>query len=256
MLVGIGGHGVYRGLNRGERGQLLDRGFIFLTQGKDTHTAHGHKPEPGSYRELLRDRPFVGFMAASTIYSLCCMVITIALPIYVRGSAASLRLGGRRTLRDEHRRAGAGSPIAIRWLVRFRRTRALMLASLVWVFSADCWRWRWRRQIGGDGLHLRGGADLIDGGMVVAPIATALCSEAGPERNARPLHGHLFAWLGPGGFVRAELLTGLFALRAGAPWMAVALLSVIAAGSCWRGAALACRRRSPDRERGCGRHRG
>jgi MFS family permease len=68
ILVGIGGHAVYRGLIAANAVSFLIAAFIFLTQGQDKHVARGHHEEPGSYRELLRDRPFVGFMAASTIY--------------------------------------------------------------------------------------------------------------------------------------------------------------------------------------------
>lgn len=231
ILVGIGGHAVYRGLIAANAVSFLIAAFIFLTQGQDKHVARGHHDEPGSYRELLRDRPFVGFMAASTIYSLCCMVITIALPIYI---VEVLELSGwvvGALFALNTAVLALGSPIAVRWLMRFRRTRALVLASAIWIFSSGLLALALEIPKSVVTVYIFAAVLFYSmGEMVFAPIATALCSEAGPERmRGRYMATFSLGW-GLAASCAPSFFTALFAVKAGAPWVAVGLLSAFAAG--------------------------
>jgi MFS family permease len=230
ILVGIGGHSVYRGLIAANAVSFLIAAFIFLTQSKDAHVAHAVHEESGGYRELLRDRPFVAFMVASTIYALCCMVITIALPIYV---VEVLELSGwvvGALFALNTAMLALGSPIAIRWLMRYRRTRALVLASFVWILASGLLALALEVPRSFVVVYIFVAVMIYSAGeMVFAPIATALCSEAGPER----LRGRYMATFSLGWGLAASLapsfFTALFAIRSGAPWFAVGALSLIAA---------------------------
>ena len=230
ILVGIGGHGVYRALIAANAVSFVIAGCIFLTRSKDSKTVHRAHEANGGYRELLRDRPFAGFMIASTIYALCCMVITIALPIYI---VEVLKLSGwivGALFALNTAMLALGSPIAIRWLVRFRRTRALVMASAVWVVSSGLLALALEIPRSIVTVYIFAAVLIYSAGeMVFAPIATALCSEAGPERlRGRYMATFSLGW-GLAASIAPSFFTALFAIRAGAPWIAVAGLSVIAA---------------------------
>ncbi len=231
ILVGLGGHGVFRGLIAANAVSFVIAGFIFLTQARDAAAAKTSHAQPGGYRELLRDTPFVAFMVASTIYALCCMVITIALPIYV---VEVLHLSGwvvGALFAMNTAMLALGSPIAVRHLVRYRRTRSLVLASVVWIVSSGLLALALEVPHALVTVYIFGAVLIYSAGeMVFAPIATALCADAGPER----LRGRYMATFSLGWGLAASFapsfFTVLFAYRAGAPWIAVAALSAIAAG--------------------------
>lgn len=229
VMVGIGGHAVYRGLIAANAASFLIAAFVFLTQGQDRHVRRAAHEE-GGYGDLLRDRPFVGFMVASTMYALCCTVITIALPIYVVEvlDLSGWVVGALFALNTAM--LALGSPILIRWLVRYRRTRALLLASGVWVIASALLAMALEIPSSIVTVYIFAAVIIYSmGEMIFAPIATSLCSEAGPER----LRGRYMATFSLGWGLAASLapsfFTSLFSISGGAPWVAVALLSVTAA---------------------------
>lgn len=231
ILVGIGGAAVYRVLIGANAVSFLIAAFIFLTQSKDTRIIRRAHEENGGYSVLLRDRPFVAFMAASTIYSLCCTVITIALPIYI---VEVLKLSGwvvGALFALNTAMLALGSPIAVRWLVRYRRTRALMLASVVWIISSGLLALALEVPRSLVTVYVFAAVLIYSAGeMVFGPIATSLCSEAGPERlRGRYMATFSLGW-GLAASIAPSFFTALFAVSSGAPWFAVAILSAIASG--------------------------
>jgi MFS family permease len=137
---------------------------------------------PGGYRDLLRDRPYLGFIAVNGIFNLVAVMVGTAVPVYVvEGLPAPPWLAGP-LLAFNTILLATGQTLAVRLVRRLPRTRALALAGsfmVVWSLAMA--------------LAVKIPAALLiaylpfamaffaAGELIMAPVANALASAAAPE---------------------------------------------------------------------------
>jgi MFS family permease len=137
---------------------------------------------PGGYRDLLRDRPYLGFIAINGIFNLVAVMVGTAVPVYVvEGLPAPPWLAGP-LLAFNTILLATGQTVAVRLVRRLPRTLALALAGsfmVVWSLAMA--------------LAVKIPAALLiaylplamaffaAGELIMAPVANALASAAAPE---------------------------------------------------------------------------
>ena len=229
LVVAFGGDGGYRALVVANACTFLLAALLLQFRLPDPVAARGVRTESGGYREVLRDRPFVGFAVANIVFALCSVMVTIAIPVYsvdvldapawVVGAVFALNtvlLAGFQTM-------------VVRWLEPRRRTRALALAGLIWAASAGVYV----LALGVPPALLVpylffAIAVFTFGQLIHGPIGNALAAAAGPEG----LRGRYIALAGISWGIAAALAPSLFTLlvtvHAALPWVVLAALALAA----------------------------
>ncbi|HEX4791483.1 MAG TPA: MFS transporter [Actinospica sp.] len=193
-------------------------------------TASGDSPTLAGYLELLRDRPYLGLIAANTVYAVSTMMLALTLPTVVlvelRGPTwvVSCLLVATTVLV-----ALATAPVINR-LGGFRRTRVVAAAGACWaVWSLGLALLRPGHP--GWGVPLLAVAALFycAATIIHAPVSMGLAEAASPPA-ARGRYLASFQY----SFTLAEIIapaffTSLFALWAGLPWLALALVNILTA---------------------------
>jgi len=183
----------------------------------------------GSYRDLLRDRPYLGFIAVNGIFNLVAVMVGTAVPVYVvEGLPAPQWLAGP-LLTFNTVLLATGQTVAVRLVRRLPRTRALALAGtfmVVWSLTMA--------------LAVRVPAALLiaylplsmaffaAGELIMAPVGNALASAAAPEH----LRGRYLAVV-QYGFAVAQIIAPTFftVLYTRGRALPFAVLAVVAAGA-------------------------
>jgi MFS family permease len=203
-----------------------------------------HTPVPagaGGYRALLADRPYLGLIATNTVFALCSMFISLALPVYVLDGLdappwiVGPLLAGNMIL------LALGQTTAVRIVRPLTRTRALALAGALWAVWATA-----------SALAVRVPTAILVPYLVVctlcftaaelvhAPVSMALASEAAPAA----LRGRYLAVFQYSFAIATVVAPGffsvLFARAPALPWFALAALALLGAA-----AALLLERRLP-----------
>lgn len=186
----------------------------------------------GGYRVLLRDRPYLGLIATNTIFALCGMFLGLALPVYVLDGLAAPAwvlgplLGGNTIL------LALGQTTAVRLVRPLARTRAMVLAGVLWAVWATA-----------SALALQVPAAIIVPYLVVctlcftaaemvhAPVSMSLASEAAPV-NLRGRYLAVFQYsFAIASVVAPGFFSVLFSAGRPLPWLTLAVLALLGAAA-------------------------
>jgi MFS family permease len=161
---------------------------------------------PGSYRDLLRDRPYLGFIAVNGLFNLVAVMVGTAVPVYVvEGLPAPPWLAGP-LLTFNTILLTTGQTVAVRLVRRLPRTRALALAGSFMVI----WSLAMALAVKIPGALLIGYLPLAmgffaAGELIMAPVANALGAAAAPDH----LRGRYLAVM-QYGFAVAQVIAPTF----------------------------------------------
>jgi MFS family permease len=183
----------------------------------------------GSYRDLFRDRPYLGFITVNGVFNLCAVMVGTAVPVYVvEGLPAPQWLAGP-LLTFNTILLATGQTVAVRLVRHLPRTRALALAGsfmVVWLITmAFAVRVPAALLIGYLPLSM---AFFAAGELIMAPVANALAAAAAPDH----LRGRYLAVM-QYGFAIAQVIAPAFftALYTHGRALPFAVLAVITAGA-------------------------
>ncbi|GLV60373.1 MFS transporter [Dictyobacter sp. S3.2.2.5] len=204
--------------------------LYFLVPVERRQNSAEHKnAQQGSYRVVLRDRPFLALIATNTAFALCLCLSGLGLPVYAADAlhtpiwVAGVALGINLAL------VAFLQTFLIRHLSSLRRTRIIILAGLIlalwcllyilalplprtivipYLIIATC---------------VQGFADALH-----APTSNALAAEASPlALRGRYLAAYQFSWA-LALFVAPTMFTVLFSIHPALPWAIAAGLILLA----------------------------
>ncbi|GCE07002.1 MFS transporter [Dictyobacter aurantiacus] len=202
--------------------------FLVPVERREDSTEHKNAQQ-GSYRMVLRDRPFLGLIVTNAAFALCFCLIGLGLPVYATDAlhipiwVVGVALGLNTAL------IAFLQTFLIRHLRAMRRTRILILAGLIlalwsllyilalpmpqtiiipYIIIATC------TQAFGEALH--------------APTSNALATEASPlALRGRYLAVFQFSWA-LALFVAPTMFTVSFSLNPALPWAIGTVLALLA----------------------------
>jgi MFS family permease len=168
--------------------------------------AAGPDKVPGSYRDLLRDRPYLGFIAVNAVFNLCAVMVGTAVPVYVvEGLPTPSWIAGP-LLTFNTVLLATGQTLAVRLVRHLPRTRALALAGsflVIWLLALAL------------AVEIPGAlllaylplsmAFFAAGELIMAPVANALAASAAPDH----LRGRYLAVM-QYGFTVAQIIAPTF----------------------------------------------
>jgi MFS family permease len=185
--------------------------------------------EPGGYRMLVRDRPFLLLTAVNSVFCLCSVLLGIGLPVYLTDGLHAAGWVAGPVLAANIALLATGQLFAVRAVRRLTRVRALAVAGVLWtawgVLTAAATAVPGRLLV----VYLVAVTALYAAAELVhAPVSNALAAEAAPQQA----HGSYLAVF-QYGFTIATLVapagfTLLFAVDPRLPWLAIAVLAGLA----------------------------
>ncbi|MFD9498812.1 MFS transporter [Streptomyces sp. NPDC060035] len=187
------------------------------------------------YRELLRDRPYLGLVGVNAVFALSTMMLALALPTVVLlhldapGWLVSGLLVGNTVVVSL-----ATAPVVLR-LQPFRRTRVMAGAALLWASWCAVLALLRPERLGWAIPALIFATLLYAAATAIhAPISMGLAAAAAPA-DTRGRYLAIFQY----SFTLAEIVgpsffTTLFALQHSLPWVALAVLNVLGAAALLR----------------------
>ncbi len=164
LVVADGSASAYRGVAYGAAVCLAVAGALVATGVRAPHR-EAVDGEPVGYRELVRDRPYLGLVALNTVYAMTSMMLAITLPTVVLAGAGPVWLTAVLLAANAVLITVLSAPI-VRRLGRVRRTRSVAVAAGLWtVWCVLMAVVGVQRRFGGDAragrrhaaLHRRGG---------------------------------------------------------------------------------------------------
>lgn len=184
---------------------------------------------PGSYRDLLRDRPYLGFIAVNGIFNLVAVMVGTAVPVYVvEGLPAPAWLVGP-LLTVNTILLAVGQTTAVRLVRHLPRTRALAVAGAL----MTAWAIAMALAVKVPGALLIGYLPLAmalfaAGELIMAPVANALASASAPDH----LRGRYLS-VTQYGFTVAQIIAPTFftVLYTHGRALPFAVLAAVAAGA-------------------------
>lgn len=191
--------------------------------------------ESRGYRAVLADRPFAGVTAANAVFALCSILLVVALPVYATETlhVPIWAIGVLFALNTAV--LALTQTVVVRVLEPYRRTRALVVAGLLWA------GWCLLSAVAGvvppalvifylvavTGLYTLG--ELIHG-----PTSTALAAAASPDAlRGRYMAAFQLSW-SIASVLAPSLFTLLFSVHPALPWVVVAGLALAASGLMYR----------------------
>lgn len=179
------------------------------------------------YGMVLRDWPYLGFVASNFALILSAMVSSIALPIFVLGAVDAPRWTIGAVFAFTTVFAVVGQPIAIRVIERYRRTCVLIVAGVA--RGGACALFALALLVPRPLLlaYLIAVATLAAiAGMLHMPVSSALAADAGPVAlRGRYLAVVEFSW-GVAATLAPGMFTLLYAFGAAVPWAVLSLLAL------------------------------
>jgi MFS family permease len=183
--------------------------------------------QPGGYRDLVRDRPFLVFTGASVIFALCSMMLGVAVPVFLVDALAAPKWLPGPLFTFNTVLLAAGQMLVVRLMRRLPRTRALGVGGLfmvIWLLALAAALW-----IPGRALvpYLAGTMVLYAAGeLIYAPIANAQVASFAPEH----LRGRYMA-VYQYGFAIAQIIapaffTTLYGRGPAWPFLVLAVLTI------------------------------
>ncbi len=144
--------------------------------------AGGHRPEPGSWGTVLRDRPYRLLVTGQLAYALAMMVLNVAMPVYattVLGLPGWVT-GAVFTLNTVL--VGVGQGLVVRAMTGARRWRVLLLAHLTFALSYALLLLAGALPVAFAVVALLLGSVVYTAGELLGgPVHGALSAEAAPE---------------------------------------------------------------------------
>jgi MFS family permease len=130
LVVADGSATAYRGVAYGAAACLAVAGVLVATGVRAPHR-EAVAGEPAGYRELVRDRPYLGLVALNTVYAMTSMMLALTLPTVVLAGAGpawltAVLLAANAVL------ITVLSAAIVRGLGRVRRTRSVAGAAGLW----------------------------------------------------------------------------------------------------------------------------
>ncbi|MEV8513606.1 MFS transporter [Dactylosporangium sp. NPDC051484] len=195
----------------------------------------GQQPEAaraaatGSYRVLLRDRPYLLLIVANTVFALCSVMVGIAVPVSIVEGAPSLKWLIGPLLAVNALLLATGQGFVVRWARPLSRVRAMAVAGGLWVL----WSVAFAAALRVPPVVLLpyllismlfyAGADLLH-----APISNALAAAAAPE-HVRGRYLAVFQYCFTIANIAAPtFFTALYARGAALPWIVLGILTAAA----------------------------
>lgn len=225
-LVATGGVASYRLVVLLNGLSYLLAGVLLLRVRSGDHAA----AEPGGYRAVLADRPFLALTVVNSGFAVCSMLLGLGLPVYAREAlAAPDGLPG--VIFAANTALLATIPtLVVRLLEPYRRTRILLAAGALWsgwcvllAVAGVVPRWLLVPYL------LAATVPYTAAELIHAPTSNALAAAASPPSlRGRYLAAFQLSWQAAG-IVAPGLFTLLFAVRPTAPWIAAAVLGMAAA---------------------------
>jgi MFS family permease len=210
--------------------------LLLIRVPQESPTTAGAQDEPdggtirSGYRQLFRDRVYLGYTVANVAFCICSVALGAGLPVYIIDGVHGPAWVVGPVLAANTVLLSLGQLAATRLIRPLSRTQALMLAGALWALWA----------------FLTAAAPVIDktwvGGYLVAvvllyavaelihaPTSNALAAEAAPER-ARGTYLAIFQY----GFTVATMVvplgfTTLFSVGPAVPWLGLG--GLVAAGT-------------------------
>jgi MFS family permease len=183
--------------------------------------------DPVGYRELLRDRPYLGLVALNTVYAMTSMMLALALPTVVLTGAGPPWLTALLLAANAVLIAVSSAPL-VRRLTGVRRTRSIAGAAVLWVL--------WCGMLAVVGVT--GGATatvvLVLGTLlftvaeaVHAPISTAAAAAAAPAA-ARGRYLATFQYsFAAASVIAPAFFGGLYAVGHALPFLVLGLVNAL-----------------------------
>ncbi|MCI2237410.1 hypothetical protein MO973_05885 [Paenibacillus sp. TRM 82003] len=192
--------------------------------------AGGAEGAGGGYGVVLRDRPFLVLVGLNTVFALVSVLLALALPIVVREDLrAAPWLTGAVLAGNALLVAVLSAPVGAR-LPRYRRTRVLALAAVLWT------AWALALAVlgpGGAGVAVALAAVTLlftAAELLHAPASTALAAAtAPPHARGRYLASFQYSFA-LASIAAPAFFTSLFAVGTAAPWLVLAALAAAAGG--------------------------
>ncbi|WP_341230731.1 MFS transporter [Nocardioides salarius] len=142
----------------------------------------GHRPEPGSWATVLRDRPYRLLVLGQLTFALAMMVLSVALPVY---ATTVLGLPGWVTgvvFTLNTVLVGLGQGLVVRAMTGARRWRVLLLAHVTFVLGYAAMLLAGALPVGLAVVALLLGSVVYTfGELLGGPVHGALSAEAAPE---------------------------------------------------------------------------
>lgn len=184
---------------------------------------HLKRAKPDGYCVVLADRPFLVLVACNIIFALCSFLLSIGLPLYATETlnistvivGALFAFSGGLSICIQ--------TLTVRLLESSRRTRSLVIASLIWVVG--CVLLAIAPLLPHDLLvpYLFGTVALYTvAGLIAGPTSTALAAARSPSHlQGRYIALHEFSW-GVAAAIAPSMFTLLYTLGPACLWVALA----------------------------------
>jgi MFS family permease len=189
---------------------------------------------PGGLKAVLADRPFGGVVASNLVFGIARTVIVVGLPVYtVHVLKAPAWLAGA-LYATYTAMIALGQTSMVRRLERHRRTRALMVAAVLWAVSFLLLATAplLPRPLLAAFLFMVTGL-YTAAVMAHAGVIDALVIEAAPEMlRARYVGVYHLSWAAANA-VAPGLFTSLLAWQPSLPWIALTILLLLAVIGMW-----------------------
>lgn len=197
---------------------------------RHTTTGAARPSGAGGYRVLLADRPYLSLIAINTVFALCSVFLTLALPLSVV------------TLLPPHERwisavllvintilLAVAQPFAVRFSRRFSRTTAMAIAGGCWALWALVYIVAFQLPtVFAVAMLVVGTLCYSAAELIHNPVSNALASAAAPE-DLRGRYLAMFQYSFTFAMILAPMLfAGLFNIGHQLPWTVLALLAALA----------------------------
>lgn len=178
-LLNVGTEAVFRLAVLGNAASSLFAGLlVLLVRVAGEHRADG---ADGGYRVLLADRPYLGLIATNTIFALCGMFLSLAMPVYVADAlSAPVWIVGPLVAGNTILLA-LGQTTAVRLVRGLARTRVLVISAMLWAVWGVASALALAVPAGVLVPYLAVSTLCFTAAVMLhAPVSTALASEAAP----------------------------------------------------------------------------
>jgi MFS family permease len=178
-LLNVGTESVFRLAVLGNAASSLVAGLLVLLV-RDTGE-HRAGQSGGGYRVLLADRPYLGLIATNTIFALCGMFLSLAMPVYVADAlSAPVWIVGPLVAGNTILLA-LGQTTAVRLVRGLARTRVLVISAVLWAVWGVASALALAVPAGVLVPYLAVSTLCFTAAVMLhAPVSTALASEAAP----------------------------------------------------------------------------
>lgn len=229
-LLNVGTEAVFRLAVLGNAASSLVAGLLVLL----VRVAGEHRAgqSDGGYRVLLADRPYLGLIATNTIFALCGMFLSLAMPVYVADAlSAPVWIVGPLVAGNTILLA-LGQTTAVRLVRGLARTRVLVISAMLWAVWGVASALALAVPAGVLVPYLAVSTLCFTAAVMLhAPVSTALASEAAPAGQ----HGRYLAVYQYSFAVATVVAPGFFSVLFTAgrplPFVALSVLALLGAAA-------------------------